>query len=321
MKVVFKLVLVATSVVVLGFNLNSESEKIESMTIKDKVELGRSLFFDPMLSLDSSISCASCHIPEFAFSDTQALSKGVGGKLGLRNAPSVMNVKFRDRFFFDGRARDIEDQVHFPIQDPNEMNLAYETAVARIAGNQKYLEAFKKLYKAYPNKENVANAIAEFERSLESSNTPYDDYMNENGEALSPSAKRGMEVFLSEKAKCFDCHFSPDFTGDEFRNIGLYDGVEWNDKGRFEVSGDSSDLGKFKVPGLRNIGVTGPYMHNGKFKTLKEVIEYYDNPYKFVAKPINMDEALLKPLNLSEQEKEDLLNFLLSLTDRQFKNR
>jgi tRNA-binding EMAP/Myf-like protein len=126
---------------------------------------------------------------------------------------------------------------------------------------------------------------------------------------------------LSDRAKCFDCHFSPDFTGDEFKNIGLYDGLEWNDKGRFAVSKDSNDLGKFKVPGLRNIAITGPYMHNGKFKTLEEVIEYYSNPYKTVKQPINMDPSLVKAINFSDEEKLDLLNFLKSLTDKQFLNR
>ncbi|MCC6818698.1 MAG: c-type cytochrome [Bacteroidia bacterium] len=316
-----KLFLVIAIVIALGFSLNSFSDKQSNIEIHDKLELGRSLFFDKSLSLDSSVSCASCHIPEYAFSDTVALSRGVKGTFGLRNAPSVMNVKFRDRFFFDGRAKDIEDQVHFPIEDPNEMNLAFEKAISRIAQNPIYLSAFNRLYKANPNASNVANAIAEFESSLESSNTPYDDFMNNKEAHFSASAKRGMDVFLSAKAKCFDCHFSPDFTGDEFKNIGLFDGKTWNDPGRFSITGDSADLGKFKVPGLRNVGVTAPYMHNGRFKTLKEVIEYYNDPSKFVAQPINIDSSLLQPLNLSDQEKVDLLNFLLSLTDKRFKNR
>jgi cytochrome c peroxidase len=316
-----KLLLLALLVTGLGLLLNSTDKSAKLVPVKDKVELGKLLFFDKQLSLDSSISCASCHIPEFAFSDTTALSKGVGGKLGLRNAPSVMNVKFRDRFFYDGRAKNIEDQVHFPVEDPLEMNLAFDEAVKRIASDPVYMEAFKRLYGEAPNRVNVANAIAEFERSLESSNTPYDDFMNEKPSTFSESAKRGMDVFLSDKAKCFDCHFSPDFTGDEFKNIGLYNGLDWNDPGRFKITGDSADLGKFKVPGLRNVGVTGPYMHNGRFKTLMEVIDYYDTPDKFVPNAINRDSTLSKPLNLTTQEKTDLLNFLLSLTDKSLKQR
>ncbi|MBL7837804.1 MAG: cytochrome-c peroxidase [Bacteroidetes bacterium] len=313
-----KLSLLVVLVVVLGLILNSTHASKQFEPIKDKTELGKLLFFDTRLSLDSSISCASCHLPEFAFADTTALSKGVGSKFGLRNAPSVMNVKFRDQFFYDGRAKDIEDQVHFPVEDPLEMNLSFDAAVKRIAENPQYLEAFKRFYGEAPNRKHVANAIAEFERSLESSNTPYDDFMNDKPSMFSASAQRGMDVFLSDKAKCFDCHFGPDFTGDEFRNIGLFNGKDWNDSGRYKVTGLSADIGKFKVPGLRNVAVTGPYMHNGAFKTLSDVIDYYNQPDKFVPNAINRDSALAKPLNLTAQEKEDLLNFLLSLTDKRF---
>ena len=131
---------------------------------------------------------------------------------------------------------------------------------------------------------------------------------------MTASQMRGREVFIGD-GKCFDCHFGPDFTGDEFKNIGLYDGKTLLDKGRFDITGDSADLGKFKVPGLRNVTLTAPYMHNGQFKTLEEVIEYYDNPYAFIEAPINIDTLMLEPLNLSAKEKQDLLNFLHSLTD------
>jgi cytochrome c peroxidase len=232
-----------------------------------------------------------------------------------------MNVKFRDRFFYDGRAKDIIDQVHFPIQDPNEMNLSMDSLVQRLSVNSNYVKWFNAIYKEGPTKQNIADAIAAYEMTLETSNTPFDAFMNDVPNSLNESEQRGRDVFLSDKAKCFDCHFGPDFTGDEFKNIGLYDGLKWNDKGLFGITKDSADLGKFKVPGLRNVGVTGPYMHNGAFKTLKEVIDFYDNPFSTVAKPINIDESLKKPLGLTPQEKEDLLNFLLSLTDKQFKNR
>ena len=135
---------------------------------------------------------------------------------------------------------------------------------------------------------------------------------------MSTAAIRGREVFMSKKAKCFDCHFSPDFTGDEFRNIGLFDKNQFLDKGRFEVTKDSADLGKFKVPGLRNVAVTPPYMHNGMFSTLEEVVEYYDNPTKFVAHSINADSLLQKPLGLTVQEKSDLVEFMKALTDFRF---
>ena len=139
--------------------------------------------------------------------------------------------------------------------------------------------------------------------------------------SMSESAIRGRELFMSDRAKCFDCHFSPDFTGDEFRNIGLYDERQFTDKGRYDVTKKEEDKGKFKVPGLRNVEVTAPYMHNGMFSTLEQVVDYYDNPYKFVSKPLNMDSLLIKPLNFTPQEKSDLVSFLQSLTDYQFKKK
>lgn len=321
MKRVFRISFFVISLSVIAILVVSAGNKKHDSVNLTKEELGRKLFFDKGLSLDSSISCASCHIPEFAFSDTLALSRGVNGVLGLRNAPSVMNMKFRDAFFYDGRASTLEDQVHFPIQDSREMNLAYDKAVNRIANNAEYVSYFQKIYKSIPDAINIADAIAAFEKTLESSNTPFDAYMSGDENAVNESAKRGRDIFLGDKAKCFDCHFGPDFTGDEYKNIGLFDGNEWSDRGRFDITKDSADLGKFKVPGLRNIGVTGPYMHNGKFKTLREVIEYYDDPYKFISAPLNIDSTLRKPLGLSETEKADLLEFLLTLTDKQFKNR
>ena len=135
--------------------------------------------------------------------------------------------------------------------------------------------------------------------------------------AFTPSQIRGRELFL-EKAKCFECHFTPDFTADEFKNIGLYDEVNLLDKGRFEITKNKKDLGKFKVPGLRNVALTAPYMHNGIFTTLEEVVDFYSNPYDVVKTPINMDTLLIKPLNLNVQEKKDLVNFLKGLTDKSF---
>jgi cytochrome c peroxidase len=285
---------------------------------KTKTELGKRLFFETALSLDSTISCASCHLPGFAFSDTTAFSKGVNGKLGLRNTPSIMNMASRDLMFFDGRAKDLEDQVHFPIEDPNEMNVQYREVIIRLNADPFYSNSFAKLYFSSPNAQNIANAIAEFERSLETSNTVFDDYMSDKPNTMSASAIRGRALFLSDRSKCFDCHFGPDFTGDEFKNIGLYDGVNRKDIGRFKLTGDSADIGRFKVPGLRNVAVTAPYMHDGSFKDLKSVIDYYSNPYDFVKNPINIDSSMRKPILFTEEEKQDLIHFLESLSDRQF---
>ncbi len=281
-------------------------------------QLGEMLFFEKMISANKDLSCASCHIPEHGFADSVAFSVGVDGRPGKRNAQSCANMSDRSFFFYDGRAATLEEQVKFPIEDENEMGLPIAEAVARLNKDKTYVQYFKAIYKQAPNETNLKSAIAAFERTLETSNTPFDRYMKGNDSAISLSAQRGRELFMSDKAKCFDCHFSPDFTGDEFRNIGLYDGVKYKDEGRFAISKDSADLGKFKVPGLRNVAVTAPYMHNGMFKTLREVIDYYDDPYKTVAHPVNMDSLVLKPLNLTEQEKTDLENFMITLTDDRF---
>ena len=284
-----------------------------------KADLGQQLFFDPILSLDQSISCSSCHKPDFAFADTIAFSKGVNNGVAARNTPSIMNMAYRPYFFYDGRAASLEEQALTPIEHPDEMNLNFAVAIQRIQNQPTYVKAFKEVYASPPDSLTILNTLAEFQRSLESNGSaPHDQWINDiNPNAMSASQLRGRDLFL-EKGKCFDCHFGPDFTGDEFRNIGLYDGKTLQDKGRFEISGDSTDLGKFKVPGLRNVALTAPYMHNGQFKTLEEVIDYYDDPYDIVAEPINLDTLILEPLGLSLQEKKDLVNFLHSLTDVSF---
>lgn len=288
----------------------------ENKEIKNKIDLGKELFFDTILSEDKTISCASCHKPEFAFADNTPTSKGVHGLRGTRNTPSCMNMASRESFFWDGRAATLEEQALGPIENPVEMNLSIEEAIKRLNQDEKYVAAFNKLYLSNPSANNLANALAEFQRSLEGQGeTPHDRWINdEEPNTMSVSQIRGREVFM-EKGKCFDCHFSPDFTGDEFKNIGLYDAKEFNDMGRYDFTKDSADIGKFKTPGLRNVELTAPYMHNGMFQTLEEVIDYYDNPYKFVKNPIGIDSLMIEPLNLTQEEKTDLVNFLRSLTD------
>ena len=296
----------------------SSSESIENKPEPTtKEELGELLFSDPILSENNQISCASCHIPDFAFADTSKVSKGVNGKLGSRNTPSAMNMNDRSFFFHDGRSETLEEQAAGPIENPVEMNLPIAEAIKRLNADKNYKTYFKAIYKESPNRSNLLDAIASFERTLETSNTPFDRFMNKDKSAISEAAKRGQIIF-NEKGKCFDCHFGPDFTGDQFRNIGLYNAKDLNDKGRSEITKDSTDIGKFKVPGLRNIAVTGPYMHNGMFKTLSEVIDYYDTPNTFVKGSINSDSLLLKPLGLTKAEKSDLLEFLHTLTDDRF---
>jgi len=279
------------------------------------------LFFDPILSRDRTISCASCHKEEFAFADTSAVSLGVKGRKGKRNTPSAMNVLLQPHFFWDGRATTLEQQALMPIENPDEMDLPIGEAIKRLNSSARYKAYFRRLFNELPNQKNLAVALATFERTLETSASPFDDWrMNDNEEAVSLSAKRGFQIF-NEKGKCIQCHFGPDFNNTEFRNIGLFDGKLLADSGRASVTSNAADLGRFKIGSLRNIALTAPYMHNGMFKTLEEVIEFYNHPDKIIPNSINRDPLMAKPLDLTDQDKQDLLAFLHSLTDKQFINK
>ena len=292
----------------------------KNIEIKNKAALGKKLFSEKILSKDSSVSCASCHKPQFAFADTVAFSTGIEGKLTKRNTPSVLNMKNRPYYFWDGRAASLEEQSLMPIQNPDEMGLPIDKAVERLNASAEYKMLFQKIFKQKPAAKNIAAAFSAYEQTLETVNSKFDDWSN-NLSKLSASEERGRQVFISDKAKCFNCHRKEDFTTDEFKNIGLYNGSSINDAGRFNITKNETDLGKFKIPGLRNIGVTAPYMHNGMFKTLEEVIDYYNNPLKFINDPVNIDEALKKPLGLLEKEKKDLISFLKTLTDKPFQKK
>lgn len=284
-----------------------------------KAELGKLLFFDPILSEDYSVSCASCHKPEFAFADTAAFSIGVHGKKSTRNTPTAMNVAAREALFWDGRAATLEEQALMPIENPDEMNLPLEEALRRL-NSSKYRQLFVQVFGKAPDRKNLGAAISEYEKTLETSDTPNDRWLRDEPGGITPQQERGREIFRV-KGKCFECHFSPDFTVDDFRNIGLFNGGQYNDSGRYRHTGKLADVGKFKVPGLRNVAVTPPYMHDGSLKTLKEVIDYYDDPSKFIPDAIDRDSILRQPLNLTEQEKQDLEAFLHALTDDRFARR
>jgi len=301
---------------IIGFVLleSAVNEYVAEPMTKEK--LGSILFEEKLLSRDKTISCASCHIPSLGFADSTKVSKGVFGRIGTRNTPSVMNIKFRPYFFYDGRAATLEEQVHFPVNHPDEMDFSLREGANRINKLDKYRKYFKKIYGKLADSANITNAIVSFEMTLETEETEFDNWMQDKPNNMSESAKRGRKLFLNPKTKCFECHFSPDFTGDDFKNVGMFDGKTMKDVGRFTITKDSADLGKFKVPTLRNVAKTPPYMHNGYFKTLKEVIDYYDDPLKLLPNAINRDTLLNAPLHLTEQEKIDLEQFLISLTDK-----
>lgn len=309
MKILIAVLLLTAAV--LSFSFYTEAD------ITTKAALGKKLFAEKILSQDSTISCASCHKPQYAFADTNALSIGIGGKLTKRNTPSVLNMKNRPYFFWDGRAASLEEQSLMPIQNPDEMNLTVEEAVQRLNASPVYKKLFLKIFKQTPNAKNLGAAFAAYERTLETVDSKFDDWSN-NLKNLTPQEERGRQLFVGDKAKCFDCHRMEDFTTDDFRNIGLYNEKELNDAGLYNITKKEADKGKFKTPGLRNIAVTAPYMHNGMFKTLEEVVDYYNNPTQFVKGGINTDELLQQPLGLTSKEKKDLVAFLKTLTDKKY---
>jgi cytochrome c peroxidase len=311
-KIMFSCIVAVFTVVTVSSFFNKKDAGITS-----RVALGKKLFSEKILSKDSSVSCASCHIPTFAFADTVAFSTGIGGKLTKRNTPSVLNMKNRPYYFWDGRAASLEEQALMPIQNPDEMGLPIEEAVNRLNRSKEYKQLFQRIFNQKPDAKNLAAAFSAFEKTLETVDSKFDDWSN-NLKNLSASEERGRQLFVGDKAKCFDCHRMEDFTTDEFKNIGLYNEKELNDAGLYNLTNKESDKGKFKTPGLRNIAVTAPYMHNGMFKTLEEVLEYYNNPQKFVSNPINIDDALKQPLGLTDKEKKDIIAFLKTLTDKAF---
>lgn len=281
-----------------------------------KARLGRHLFYDKHLSADSSLSCASCHDQKHAFADGgNATSKGYDGRMGRRNSPALINLVYQRTLFWDGRARSLEEQALGPITDSLEMNLPLDQLIPRVAQNSTYLPMFRAAYGSDEvTLDQITESIASFVRTLISGSSPYDRFMQGETAALSTSAKRGMELFASERASCVVCHEGVLFTDRTFHNVGL-DSV-FVDRGRNGFTNRLLDMGEFKTPTLRNIELTAPYMHDGRFATLEEAVEHYNtggvpSPYK---------DPLIRSLKLSPAEIEDLLAFLRSLTDEQFVN-
>lgn len=274
-----------------------------------KAGLGRKLFFDKVLSRDRSVSCASCHDPDLAFTDDEPIAVGVEGKKGNRRTPRLINRGYGRLFFWDGRAASLEEQVLEPIQNPIEMDLTLPEVVARLAEEGDYAAAFSDVFGGPPSERTLAFALASYVRTILSGNSPYDRYLAGGGEALSEPQQRGLEVFLG-KGNCAVCHLGPNLTDEEFHNTG----VGWErgkpaDVGRFEVTGAQADLGAFKTPGLREVAITGPYMHDGSLATLEDVVEFYDNG----GEPNPALDPDMQKLNLTEQEKQDLVEFMKAL--------
>ena len=303
----------------------------------EKVDLGRKLFYDKRLSKDGTVSCATCHDPAKGFSDGETVSAGVGGKKGARNAPTVLNAVFNEFQFWDGRAASLEEQSKGPMTNPVEMAQAsHDDVVKVVRADPAYPKAFQKAFGREPTIDDIAAAIATFERTVVSGDSPFDRFVAGDKPALSASAQRGWELW-NGKARCNTCHpfgsATPNFSDNKFHNIGVAAkardfaalarkaaGVndpeqlafdpDFTELGRFVVTKQPKDIGAFKSSGLRDIALSAPYMHDGSEATLLDVVKFYDkggepNP--------NLDGGIV-PLKLTDPEKQDLVAFMESLT-------
>lgn len=280
----------------------------ENPLTKEKVELGKMLYFDKRLSADGTISCATCHDPKKGWTDQEAVSTGIHGQKTPRNAPTVINATYFKSQFWDGRAKDLEEQSLGPIAAPGEMGNTHEKMVATVSAIEAYKPLFEKAFGGPPTKERVAQAIGSFERTVLSGNSAYDKFVTGDKAALSPEAQRGKDVFFG-KGRCVTCHVPPTFSDSMFHNLGVGMKAAKPDEGRFVVSKEEKDKGAFKTPGLRDLTLTAPYMHDGSQKTLEEVVEFYDKGGE--ANP-HLDPLMTK-LNLTKEEKADLVAFLKAL--------
>jgi cytochrome c peroxidase len=284
----------------------------------DTIALGRKLFYDPRLSKDNTVSCASCHNPNLAFTDGLRLAQGVGGMIGKRNAPTLLNAAYSPLQFWDGRAPTLEAQSADPIANPVEMNQTHDVSVAKIQKDPVYQSEFAQAFgPGTITLTIIEKSLASFERTLLSGNSPFDQYQyGGNKQALSPAAMHGLAIFTDpRRGNCAVCHTVNKnyalFTDGKFHNTGA--GVngegDFTDLGRFGETAKQTDKGEFKTPTLRNVALTAPYMHDGSLKTLKDVVDFYagggnSNPY--------LDKEI-KPLALSAQDRADLVAFLESL--------
>lgn len=277
--------------------------------------LGKRLFYDVALSRDSTISCASCHAPSHAFSDSVAFSPGAGSAAGKRNSPTLANVGYHPYFTREGGVPTLEMQIFVPIQEHNEFDFNILLIANRLKTDSIYTRMSREAYGRDPDFYIITRSIACFERTLVSGQSPFDEFFFQGKtEALTASERRGKDLFFSEKTNCTGCHAGFNFSNYAFENNGLYE--NYSDPGRFRLTEDTADVARFKVPTLRNVGVTAPFMHDGSLPTLAAVVEHYNSggkshPHK---------SPFVRPMGLTVQEKADLVAFLESLTDEKFNN-
>lgn len=284
--------------------LRKSTDPADNSTTAEKVALGRALFFDPILSGNQTVACATCHHPEKNFAGSVALPRGIHGQATRRKAPSLINRAWGKSFFWDGRANSLEEQALMPIEDPAEMGAKLPDIIDRLKANKRYSEQFAAVFTDGVTSQNLAKALAAFQRALVRGNSPVDQFL-QNGTRSALTAEQIHGVWLYEsKGMCWRCHSGPNFTDDEFRNTG----VSWgkNDLGRFAITKKETDRGRFKTPTLRGVAQSGPYMHDGSLKTLEEVVNYYDKG----GNPNTHLDPAIKPLELTAEEKKALVEFL-----------
>ncbi len=275
-----------------------------------KISLGKQLYFDGRLSKNNAISCAFCHNPVAGFADPNQTSVGVVGKRGGRQAPTVYNTAFNLFQFWDGRAGSLEEQAIGPIHNPIEMAETHENVVKKLSQIKGYQDQFQATFGTGVSIQGIGEAIAAYERTVISTNSAFDKFVLDDASAMDQSAQRGMAVFKG-KGRCIACHNGFNFTDNHFHNTGVPQvGPMEEDLGRFYVTRREQDKRAFKTPTLRSVIESAPYMHDGAFKTLEEVVDFYDKGGN--ANP--QLSALMKPLGLSPEEKTDLLAFLKALT-------
>jgi cytochrome c peroxidase len=280
---------------------------------RSRVELGRRLFYDPVLSKDSTRSCGSCHFSHLAFSDSTAVSLGIEGRGGSRNSLSLANVVYQKKLLREGGVPTLEMQILVPIQEHNEFDFNILLVAERMNRMPEYITAAQKAYGRVPDPFVITRSIAAFERTFLSGNSPFDQwFFQQKNNAVSGSVKSGYALFNSEKLSCGKCHEGFLFTNQDYMNNGLSE--VYPDSGRIRLTGLESDRALFKVPSLRNVAVTAPYMHDGSLLTLDAVIDHYQTGGKMHANK----SQLVQPFVLTGQERADLLAFLRSLTDQEF---
>jgi cytochrome c peroxidase len=309
----------------------------ENPQTADKVALGRKLYYEKRLSKDGTLSCATCHDPQKGFADGRRVAQGIGARAGARNSPTVLNAVFNEFQFWDGRAGSFEEQAKGPMTNPVEMGMdSHDAVVQAIAAQEDYRRDFQKIFGREPNIDDVVAAISAFERTVVSGNSRFDRFQSGDKSAMGEAAQRGW-ILWNGKARCNTCHpfgaVTPNFSDNKFHNIGvaarnrdfaslarraaeakdpaeLAFHPEFTELGRFVVTRQPKDIGAFKTPGMRDVALTAPYMHDGSEATLLDVVNFYDrggepNPYL---------DGGIRPLQLTEQEKQDLVAFMESLT-------